>query len=97
MIVKEHIAKDGRLILVICDSELLGKIFEEDNKILDLKSDFYQGEEKAEEEIIEKTQKAYLIHVVGKESMKLLKKLNLVSEESIIKIADIPHVEIVKE
>lgn len=97
MIVKKHIAEDGRIVLAICDSGLLGKVFEEGKRILDLKSEFYQGEEKTEEEIQEELTKAYLIHAVGKDSVDLLKKQNLVSENSIIKIADIPHAEVIRE
>ena len=42
---KVHRTKDGRLILALCDSELLGKVFVEGDVKLDLTTDFYQGEE----------------------------------------------------
>ncbi|MBW3021743.1 DUF424 family protein, partial [Candidatus Woesearchaeota archaeon] len=53
MIVKKHISHDGRIIVAICDSDLIGKRFEENDKQLDLKSEFYNGESKTEQECLE--------------------------------------------
>ena len=46
MIVKKHITQDKRLILAVCDKELLGRCFEESSLQLDLRGEFYNGEEK---------------------------------------------------
>ncbi|MDO8740258.1 MAG: hypothetical protein Q7J54_01645 [Candidatus Woesearchaeota archaeon] len=39
MIVKQHKTKDGRLILSLCDSGLIGHVFEEGDLQLNLASD----------------------------------------------------------
>ena len=44
MIVKIH-NNEGRLILAICDKDILGKKFVEEKKQLDLSSGFYKGEQ----------------------------------------------------
>ena len=46
MIVKIHKMPDGRSVIAVCDSNLLGKKFEEKNLQLDLTADFYKGSEK---------------------------------------------------
>ena len=50
MIVKKH-SQNNKLVLAICDEDLLGKTIEENDLILDLKSDFYRGEEMNETEL----------------------------------------------
>jgi uncharacterized protein len=97
MIVKQHIANDGRILLAICDSNLLNKTFEEDNKILDLTSEFYKGEEKNKEETIVEIKKAHIVHAIGEETINLLKELKLLTENNILIVQGIPHSEIIKE
>lgn len=98
MIAKINSAQ-GRVVLAVCDSELLGKKFEEGNRQLDLTVDFYKGEEKTEEEIAELFKKINYINLVGEKSVALGIKEGIVQEEHVIKIAGIPHAEtlIIKE
>ena len=81
------------LIVIITDSDLVGKKFEEGNKQLDLTKKFYQGEEKSVEEIKELINDAYVLHLTGKEAVALGKELGLV--EKVITIDNIPHAEVV--
>jgi hypothetical protein len=46
MIAKIHKTFDGRNVLAVCDSDLLGKKFEEKDLQIDLNSDFYKGKKK---------------------------------------------------
>jgi len=94
MIVKKHI-NEGRLLLALCDTEILGKKFEDADLMLDLTSSFYQGEEKTAEEVKEDIKQAYIINAVGDNAVTLLVKEKLISEESISKIKNIPYVQLV--
>ena len=91
MIVKKHVTEDGRLILAICDNSLKGKRFEEGEKQLDLTGNFYDGIEMGEEEVLELMKKAYMVNLVGEESVATGIKAGIISEENIIKIQRIPH------
>jgi len=93
MIIKKHKTKDNRLILAICDKELLGKKFEEGEKQLDLSSDFYKGNETKEEEIKKLFLVAYIINIVGKKSIELALQENIISKEDVIFIKNIPHIQ----
>lgn len=44
MIVKMHKTQDNRIVLAVCDNDLLDKKFEEGKMQLDLTSYFYKGE-----------------------------------------------------
>jgi hypothetical protein len=96
MIVKIHSTPNGNL-LAICDSDLIGKTFEEDDKQLDLSSQFYAGEEMSEQELTEILKDCYVVNAVGKESISILVKNNLINKENIMRIAGTPHAQCVVE
>jgi hypothetical protein len=91
MIVNTKNTPEG-LILIVTDSDLVDKKFEEGNKQLDLTKKFYLGEEKNIEEIKEMLNDVHILHLTGKEAVALGKELELV--ERIITIDGIPHAEV---
>ena len=95
MIVKIHKTDDGRLILAVCDSELIGKKFEEGNKQLDLDSDFYKGEEKTEKETADLMRNSYILNIVGEKSVGLAIKEGLANKETINRISQVPYAQII--
>ena len=95
MIIKEHITTDRRLILTVCDKEIIGKKFETSKLKLDLNSDFYKGKEKTEKEIIKLFPVAYMINLVGQRSVKLGLKSGIISKKDVIYIKKIPYVQAV--
>jgi hypothetical protein len=91
MIVKIHKTHDGKKIVAVCDDGLIGKKFKEGNVQLDLSSKFYKGEKKGEDEIMKIFYEAYIVNMVGEESVNLGKKAGFVAEENIIYIQNVPH------
>jgi hypothetical protein len=96
MIVKVHQTPNGKM-LAVCDSDILGKVFEEGEKQLDLSAQFYQGSEKTEEELETLIKDCYIINAVGKDSVGFLVKHNLIDKENIMTISDVPHAQAVIE
>lgn len=95
IIAKIHQNQEGQKILALCDQKLLGQKIEDSSQQLDLTTDFYKGEEKSETEIKDLIKKVYIINLVGQESLDLIKKLNLIEEEHVIRIKNVPHAQIV--
>ena len=91
MIVKEHKSIDGRVVIAVCDENLVGKRFEEGRFQLDLGANFYRGEKKTKEEVLKIFEKADIVNIVGKDSIKLALEADIVSKNRIIKIKNIPH------
>jgi len=89
-----NIIKSYRDVVAICDSELLGKYYEEDQFQLDVKESFFKGDKKTEQEIIEiinDMKKEYAtFNIVGEKSTNTAIKAGLVSKESIKTIQGIP-------
>ena len=89
-----RIIKSYRDVVAICDSELLGKKFEEGQFQLDVKEGFYKGEEMDEKQvsniIIRMSEEDATFNIVGKKSVALAIEAGLVSEQGIKTIQGIP-------
>jgi uncharacterized protein len=84
-------------LLVVTDSNLIGKKFEEDKKQLDLTSNFYKGEEKNKEEVKQLIKQVRHLHLTGKESVAIGVELDLVNPSKILYVDNVPHAEVVVE
>ena len=92
MFIKQHTTHDKRILLAICDKEIKGQEIEEDGACLNLKADFFNGEEVSEETAISMIQTADLLNVVGTRAVELIKKLGLAHEDETKKICNIPYI-----
>jgi uncharacterized protein len=89
-------ASEGRLVLAVCDSDVYGRKLEEGDTTLDLSSEFYKGEEKSKGEVSELIGKAYMMNVVGEESVALVLELGFGEKEAVKTVEGIPHIQIVR-
>jgi len=89
-----NIIKSYRDVVAICDSELIGKYFKENEFQLNIKENFYKGEKKSEKEVLNIIQKMFdedaTFNIVGDKSVSLAIKSGIVSDNSIKKINGIP-------
>jgi hypothetical protein len=89
-----RIIKSYREVVAICDSDLLGKKFEEGNFQLDVKETFFGGEEKSFEEtvdiMLDMAKEDATFNIVGHEATKAALKAGIIEKEGIITIQDIP-------
>ena len=92
LIVSEKQGPHG-LLLVITDKGILGNVFEEGRKQLDLRKEFYKGEEKSKEQIKIMCSGARDVHLTGKEAVALGVELGLVDAERILWVKGVPHAE----
>ena len=88
------IHKSYRKVVAICDSELLGKKFEEGNMQLDVRENFYNGEEidegKAGDILRDLASDDATFNIVGEKAIKAAIEAGLISTESIIRVRGIP-------
>ena len=89
-----NIIKGYRYIVAICDSDLIGKKFEQGKFQLDLTSSFFKGENISEKDLIKKMQKMVkedaTFNIVGEKSINTAIKAGIISEKGIKKIDRIP-------
>lgn len=90
MLVKLH-KKEGRTIVSVCDKKLFGQLFEENGKQLDLRGDFYKGEERDVQEIGDLMRNADGVNLVGDESIALGLQEGVIDTEQVMKVKDVPY------
>jgi len=92
MFIKIH--KAYRDVVAICDSNLIGKKFEDGSRQLEVKEKFFKGEEKTEKEVIKLIERLSesdaTFNIVGKSSCEAAIKAGIVSKEEIKTIKKIP-------
>jgi hypothetical protein len=88
------IINSSRNIVAICDSDLIGKKFEDEKFQLDVKENFYKGEEIPKEKVIDIIQKMSkedaTFNIIGEKSVNCALKAGIISKEGIKKIQGIP-------
>jgi len=89
-----NIMHSYRDVVAVCDSELLGKKFEQGKFQLDVKESFYRGEEVDEEKAISlikrMSREDATFNIVGKKSVNAALKAGIIFEDGIKKIQDVP-------
>lgn len=91
---KVKIHNSYRDVISICDSNLVGEKFEQDNFQLDVKQNFFDGEEINEEKLIKMMQLMKIedatFNIVGKNSVNTAIKAGIISKEETKTIQNIP-------
>ena len=92
MLVKVH--PSYRHVVAICDSDIIGKTFEEGKKSITITENFFKGEEKTEKEVLqiieEGSAEDYTFNIVGKQAVATALKVGIIKPEGIIKIQGVP-------
>ena len=94
----ERVSRDGsmRLIVAICDKELLGRTLKQGEVVLDLEkySSFYDGVSLSEEEAVSWIKSSRNLNLVGVKAVKAAKTALKVSASSVKKIQGVPHLQV---
>ncbi len=90
VLVKLH-KKEGKILAAICDSDLLGKRFEEGNLQLDLTGDFYAGDERSDTEAGDLIRNADYVNLIGKKSIKLGIEEGVIDQQNVKLVKGVPH------
>lgn len=89
-----RIIRSYRDVVAVCDSELLGKKFEEEKFQLDVKENFFKGDEMSEEGAIEimkdMAKEDATFNIIGERAVNTALKAGIISKEGIRKIQGVP-------
>ncbi len=85
-----------RILLAVCDADLLGKVLRDDKITFEVNESFYKGPKVSLEEAIELIKKSHIVNMIGKNIVKKAVEEGLVHPEAILEISGIPHAQIVK-
>ncbi len=79
------------LIVTVCDEELLGMVFREGDKVLDISNDFYGGELVDENEVVTVIREASILTLVGERAVNIAIREGLIHPESVLRIKGVPY------
>lgn len=92
MFIKIH--KSYRTVVAICDSDLLGKKFEDGKRQLHIRENFYKDKEVNKEELLAIIKRQLVedasFNIVGKESIQAALEAGIIKKEGVHKIKGIP-------
>ena len=97
MIVKTHTNRDGRILVSVVDSALLGQKFEEGALQIDLTTDFFKGEEMDAEEAGDLVRNADMVNLVGKDAVALGIHEEVIDPSIVKHVKDIPFAQGTRE
>lgn len=89
-----RVIKSYRNVVAICDSDLVGKFFHEDNLELNVKENFFKGEEMSKNELIELIQNMSeedaTFNIVGENSVNAAIMAGIISKKEVKKVQRVP-------
>jgi len=88
--VKEH-EHNNRKLISLCDGNLIGKEFEDQDSTMKISKEFYVGEPLLEKDILKLIEDNTLLNIVGEESINFALKNKLINKDGIKKIKNIPY------
>ncbi len=92
MFVKIH--KSYRTVVALCDAGLIGKKFEEGNRQLDLRENFYRGQQITHEEAVKLIKyqigEDATFNIVGKKAIAAAVAAGVIRQENVATVAGIP-------
>jgi hypothetical protein len=94
MYVKIH-RHEHDTILAACDEDLIGKVFRGDGARIDVSEIFYKGESLEREAFIERMRSVSIMNLVGEEVVAIAIEQGYATEDSVIEIGGVRHVQVV--
>ena len=89
-----RVIKSYRDIVAICDSDLIGKRFEEGDFQIEVKESFFKGEETPHEKVLEllydMSKEDATFNIIGKNSVGCALKAGIIKKEGITEVAKVP-------
>jgi hypothetical protein len=84
----------GHVLVAACDKEVLGKTLKHGSTVVEIRRDFYEGENVSEEEFQKALEKATTANLFGEETIKCAIQCGMIDPNSIIIIDHVPHAQI---
>ncbi|QZA89680.1 DUF424 domain-containing protein [Salinarchaeum sp. IM2453] len=95
MIVQERETPEG-LLVSVCDQDILGETFVDGDVSITVTEEFYGGEKKSEEAVINSLQRATVANIVGTKSVNLAIENDIIEETNVLEIDETLHAQLLR-
>ena len=85
------ISRGDEIVVAACDADILGRVFKEGKRKLDVSEDFYKGKEVTVDEVIQLLADATIANLTGKEVVEAAIEAKVILKECVIYIDKVPH------
>jgi len=85
-----------RVLLAVCDAELLGKVLRDGKIVFEVRKDFYDGLKMSVEEAVDLMEESTIVNMVGRNIVKKAIERGLIHPEAVLDISGVPHAQIVR-
>ncbi|MDH7508713.1 MAG: DUF424 family protein [Methanomassiliicoccales archaeon] len=96
MITARVYRRGEEIVVAACDKDLLGKMFREGELHIEVVKDFYEGEDVDEETLVNRLSIATIANLVGELTVGIAIRHNFINEECVLRIAGVPHAQMVR-
>ncbi len=83
-------------LTVVCDEDIIGKVFEENETILDIKESYYKGD-LVDLSQVESYFKPGIMQVVGKHAVSYLVEKNVITKDDVKYVENVPYINVLFE
>jgi hypothetical protein len=90
---KTFFSEEGKVVAA-CDADILGKKFQENEKILHVKQDFYFDRRVGIDEVLEELKQFFTANFVGKMIIEELVSRGIISKDNVKFVNGVPHIQI---
>ncbi|MCT9094979.1 DUF424 domain-containing protein [Haloarchaeobius sp. HME9146] len=95
MIVNERQTEEG-LFVSVCDPDVMGETFEEGPVSLTVSEEFYGGEHREEDEVLDSLRRATVANIVGKRSVDVAVEAGFIDEDAVLDIEGTLHAQLLR-
>ena len=85
-----------RVLLAVCDAELLGKVLKDGKIVFKVRRDFYDGLKMSVEEAVDLMEQSTIVNMVGRNIVGKAIERGLIHPDAVLDISGVPHAQIVK-
>ncbi|MFB6096942.1 MAG: DUF424 domain-containing protein [Haloferacaceae archaeon] len=96
LLLRERQTKEG-LLVSVCDSDCLGRTFEDGDVSLTVTEEFYGGEEAVEadgEDVVDGLARANVANLVGERCIEVAVEAGLIDEETVLEVGETRHAQL---
>lgn len=90
LLLKIHKSPEGDIV-ALCDTDILGKKFEEKGIILDVKNDFFGGKAAAKKEVSRALSECYTANIAGNGAVKAALECGEIAESGVKSVAGVKY------
>ncbi|MEW6063302.1 MAG: DUF424 family protein [Nanoarchaeota archaeon] len=85
---------DNNSVTAVCDKNIVGKTYRENDKVLNISEGFYKGRLVSEDELKDVLKNSTNINIVGKNSIDIAVKEGVVDKDSVLFIGKVPYAQV---